>query len=153
MENASKALLMAGGVLIGILVLSLIAYLFIYFGSQSQDFRDTMNQKQLTKYNAQYTIYDSRSNLTIYDVVTAINVAFENNVKHMYDSNYNTEHFVSVKVDNIEKAKPNPADNDTVKKHTDAINDLIQENRDNKYICNVGFYENGKISNVKFTKQ
>lgn len=153
MENASKALLMAGGVLIGILVLSLIAYLFIYFGSQSQDFRDTMNQKQLTKYNAQYTIYDGRSNLTIYDVVTAINVAFENNVKHMYDSNYNTEHFVSVKVDNTEKAKPNPADNDTVKKHTDAINDLIQENRDNKYICNVGFYENGKISNVKFTKQ
>lgn len=153
MENASKALLMAGGVLIGILVLSLIAYLFIYFGSQSQDFRDTMNQKQLTKYNAQYIIYDGRSNLTIYDVVTAINIAFENNVKHMYDSNYNTEYFVSVKVDNIEKANPNPADDDTVKKHTNAINELIQENRDNKYTCNVGFYENGKISNIKFTKQ
>ena len=112
-----------------------------------------MNQKQLTKYNAQYIIYDGRSNLTIYDVVTAINVAFENNVKHMYDSNYNTEHFVSVKVDNIEKAKPNPADDDTVKKHTNVINELIQENRDNKYTCNVGFYANGKVSDVKFTKK
>ena len=153
MFNSSKALLMAGGVLIGILVLSLITYLFIYFGNQSQDFRDTMNQKQLTQYNAQYIIYDGRNNLTIYDVVTVINVAFENNVKHMNDSNYNTEYFVSVKVDNIEKAKPNPADDDTVKKHTNVINELIQENRDNKYICNVGFYANGKVSDVKFTKK
>ena len=152
LENASKALLMAGAVLIGILVLSLIAYLFIYFGNQSKDFRDTIDQKQLTKFNAQYTIYDGKSNLTIYDVVTVINIAFENNMKHMLDSNYNTEYFISVKLDNVEKAKPDPTDNDTVKKHANVINEIIQENRDNKYRCSVGFYQNGKVSNVKFTK-
>ena len=37
MENASKALLMAGGVLIGILILSLAVYLFITFGAESKE--------------------------------------------------------------------------------------------------------------------
>lgn len=36
MENASKALIMAGGVLIGILILSLAVYLFIDFGGKHQ---------------------------------------------------------------------------------------------------------------------
>jgi len=35
MENASKALLMAAGVLIGLLVLSLMVYLFASFASTS----------------------------------------------------------------------------------------------------------------------
>ena len=36
MENASKALLMAAGVLIGMMVLSLMVYLFISFGSSTK---------------------------------------------------------------------------------------------------------------------
>lgn len=35
MENASKALIMAGGILVGVLVLSLMVYLFADFGSTS----------------------------------------------------------------------------------------------------------------------
>ena len=42
---------------------------------------------------------------------------------------------------------------DTVKKHTNIINELIQNNRENKYTCSISFYENGKVSDVKFTKQ
>lgn len=148
MENASKALLMAGGLLIGILVLSLIAYLFVYFGNQSQDFRDDMYLKQLTKYNAQYTVYDGRSNLTVYDVVTAINIAYENNVKHKEDANYNTEYHVSVKVDNAEKANPNQIS------ITDTITDLIQKNRESVYTCKVSFYySSGRVKEVSFTKK
>ena len=141
MENASKALLMAGGVLIGILVLSLIAYLFIYFGNQSQDFRDTMYQKQLTKYNAQYTVYDGRENLTIYDVVTVINIAYENNIKYKDDTDY----YVYVKVDNVEKANPEQTG------FTDSITALIQKNRESKFSCKVSFYdESGRVKKVEF---
>ena len=37
MENASNALLIAGGVLIGVLILSLAVYLFADFGAKSAD--------------------------------------------------------------------------------------------------------------------
>ena len=37
MENASKALIMAAGVLIGILILSLAVYLFVSFGNTSRE--------------------------------------------------------------------------------------------------------------------
>ena len=37
MENASKALIMAGGVLIGVLIISLAVYLFVSFGQTSAE--------------------------------------------------------------------------------------------------------------------
>ena len=37
MENASKALLMSAGILIGVLILSLAAYLFYVYGQYSAD--------------------------------------------------------------------------------------------------------------------
>ena len=37
MENASNALIIAGGVLIGVLILSLAVYLFADFGSTSAE--------------------------------------------------------------------------------------------------------------------
>ena len=40
MENASKALIMAGGILIAIMVASLFVYLFTTYGSQAKDMYD-----------------------------------------------------------------------------------------------------------------
>ena len=37
MENASNALIIAGGVLIGVLIISLAVYLFVDFGSTSAE--------------------------------------------------------------------------------------------------------------------
>ncbi len=79
MENASKALLMAAGVLIGMMVLSLMVYLFISFGSTSQEIREEQAQKQLNQFNTQFTSYVGKNN-TIYDVVTAANLATKNNI-------------------------------------------------------------------------
>ena len=100
MENASKALIIAGGVLIGILVLSLIAYLFIYFGAHTSEVNDIAEQRQLAKYNAQYTVYENNNNLSVYDVVNIINIAHENNLKYKDESEtvYNTTYKVAVYV-------------------------------------------------------
>ena len=49
MENASKALIMAGGVLIGVLVISLAVYLFVSFGQTSAEINGENSQKQLTQ--------------------------------------------------------------------------------------------------------
>lgn len=79
MENASKALLMAGGVLIGILVLTIAVYLFINFGGTSAKVHEQIQQTEISKFNVQFTEYTDREDVTIYDVITVANLAKENN--------------------------------------------------------------------------
>ena len=47
MENASKALLMAASVLVGILILSLIAYLYTIFGDYGSLIQARLESKKL----------------------------------------------------------------------------------------------------------
>lgn len=79
MENASKALIMAGGVLIGILLLSLAVYLFIDFGTTSAKINDKNAQQQIVEFNSKFTSYEGKTNLTIYEVLTVAGYAKENN--------------------------------------------------------------------------
>ena len=55
MENASKALMMAGGVLIGVLIISLAVYLFADFGSRSASINAQNTEKQLAAFNSKFT--------------------------------------------------------------------------------------------------
>ncbi len=147
MENASKALLMAAGVLMGVLVLALIIYLYTHFGAEAQKFTEIINQHQLTKYNAQYTVFDGRKDLSVYDVVSIINTAYENNEKHKEDSTYETEYKVSVTLNGSEKADV------TYSNLSEEMTKLIENNYETKYKCNVSFYDdNGKVKQVKVTK-
>ncbi len=107
MENTSKALLIAAGVLIGILVLSLAIYLIITFGSYSARIQDQNEQKLLTEFNSQFLVYEGRENLTIYDVINIANLAKENNDKYELNKSYKNDKssaYISVKLntDNLE---------------------------------------------------
>ena len=79
MENASKALLMAAGVLIGVLILSLAVFLFVSFGGTSAKIHETVQKNQLAKFNTQFTNYETKESVTIYDIVSVANLATENN--------------------------------------------------------------------------
>lgn len=79
MENASKALLMAAGVLLGIMIISLAVLLFSNFGGTSSKIHDNIEQNQISKFNSQFTSYVGKNNVTIYDVITMANLATENN--------------------------------------------------------------------------
>lgn len=79
MENASKALLMAGGVLLGVLILSLAVFLFTNFGGTSSRIHDNIEENQTAQFNSQFTKYVGNENVTIHDVVTMANLATENN--------------------------------------------------------------------------
>ena len=59
MENASKALLMAASVLVGILILSLIAYLYTVFGDYSSLIQARLEEKNITEFNTKFTQYGS----------------------------------------------------------------------------------------------
>lgn len=82
MENATNALIMAAGVLIGVMILSLAVYLFTTFGVQAQKANDRHAQQEVARYNAQYNMYVGREDLTIYDVISIVNLAHQNNVHY-----------------------------------------------------------------------
>lgn len=79
MENASKALIMAAGVLIGILILSLAVYLFTTFGATSAELHKQNDDNRINQFNAQFTSYVGKQGITIYDVITVANLATDNN--------------------------------------------------------------------------
>lgn len=79
MENASKALLMAAGVLLGLMIISLAVLLFTNFGGTSSQIHDNIEQNQISQFNSQFTKYIGKNNVTIYDVISMANLATENN--------------------------------------------------------------------------
>ena len=97
MENASKALIMAGGVLIAILLLTLFSYLFGKMASGTSSVYHTIEKHEIDEFNQQFLNYEGRGTitrknekgedvlnyLTPQDVATLINLAqnSENNSK------------------------------------------------------------------------
>ena len=104
MENASKALIMAAGVLIGIMVLSIAVYLFATFGTRSAELHRQIDDDRLNQFNTQFTSYESNSEITIYDVISVANLAKqsnENNGFETIDTSTNS-YYVSVSVKTIQ---------------------------------------------------
>lgn len=103
MENASKALLMAAGVLIGILILSLAVYLFISFGTTSAELHKQNEEQQVAQFNSQFTSYVGKEGITIYDVVTIANLATETNIYYEFRKQATStgkNNYISVKLGN-----------------------------------------------------
>lgn len=79
MENASKALLMAASVLIGIILISLMVIMFMNSGNVSSSYDKTISQEEISVFNSNFTKYVGR-NLTIHEVKSIINFAEANGV-------------------------------------------------------------------------
>lgn len=75
MENAAKALLIAGGSLIAILLLSLLSYVFLRMNEGTTRIYDVMAETEINEFNQQFWNYNGIKNLTIQDVVSVINLA------------------------------------------------------------------------------
>lgn len=60
MENASKALIMAASVLLGVMIISFAVYLFSIFASQSSDIAGEMTENRAIEYNTRFTKYYGR---------------------------------------------------------------------------------------------
>ncbi len=72
MENASKALLMAGGVLIAILVISLLVFAFNQISDYRKSASNLEKDTQLAKFNEQFTQYINK-NLKGTDLISLVN--------------------------------------------------------------------------------
>lgn len=160
MENASKALLMAAGVLIGILILSLAVYLFVSFGSTSQQIHERNEENQMNEFNSKFTSYIGKNNITIYDVITVANLATENNKKYEFDKrSFNNEPssdyyiYVKFKNSNIEYGKSDTS-KDINDKYTEIIQNELNNNNLNTYNCSAKINsKTGRVWNVIFTEK
>jgi len=58
MENASKAIIMAGGILIGVIILSVLVLVFKPIGGIYEGQGVSLSVEQLEKYNRQFNTFD-----------------------------------------------------------------------------------------------
>ena len=77
MENAAKALLMAGGILIGVFILALMVTLFANSSKLTESYDSTKQQEAIQQFNTNFTKYLGQE-ITIHDVITICNFASEN---------------------------------------------------------------------------
>lgn len=155
MENASKALLMAGGVLIAVLT---IALLVMAFSSSSQFYKtqdDIEAVEQITAFNQEYESYNKKL-LRGTDVISVCNKAINNNKKYSDVS----ENQIDVKFKLVEnltnrtfvKDREYSKDNlETLKKNSDDFSDFKRR----VFNCTNVTYrkDNGRIESMTFVEQ
>lgn len=148
MENASKALIMAASVLLGLMIISVGVALFNTFSEFSRDTLSKVEEKSIAEFNNNYIkYYGSVSSgkdgqelikpipVTAHDIVSVANLAKQNNEKYelenqsSYDEN---TYYVQVQVEketNFEKK---------TEKQKNAFlqeNSLTEENETKYYKC------------------
>lgn len=140
MENAAKALYIAAGVLIMIMVLSLAAVLYSSLQGYVEGTNKEIKYNDINGFNSQYLNYvnftdgTKQFDLTIQDVVTVASFAYENNRKYEADTtkwNASQESlYVQVNL-NGKRIDQTINDNDN---NNNMIN-LLENNKDKQYKC------------------
>lgn len=77
MENATKALLIAGTVLIAIIMVSVAVYLYSLYSDQAEQYSETITATELQKFNSKFDVYVGRENITAQEIVSVVNLAKE----------------------------------------------------------------------------
>lgn len=149
MENASKALIMAAGVLIGVLILSLAVYLFASFGTSSAQVHKQNEENQLNEFNTQFTSYEGREEITIYDVITVKNLADQNNRQYELDSSTNSNFYITVRLGNSSINNNKVKEEELIKKDTETLQEKLPT-----YSCKVTISPvTGRVKEIIFSNK
>ena len=166
MENATRAFMMAAGVLLGVLILSLGIYLFSIFSQYSANAYETMEKNQITQFNSQFFKYygDITYNYvnengkedtitkpiecTAHDIISIVNLAQQNNTQFQL----NNEEHASNETSYIQVGIGKNKKNQNIEKwnETDKIN-FLKENTDKNYKCSA-VLTNSVTSRVNYIK-
>lgn len=167
MENATRAFIMAAGILLGVLILSLGIYLFSIFGQYSANAYETMEKNQITQFNSQFFKYYGNTTYsyvdengkektitnpiqcTAHDIISIVNLAQQNNIQfQLTNEEQASEKTRYIQVD-IGKNKKNQ----NVEKwsETDKIN-FLRENADKNYKCSAVLTNSvtSRVNHIKF---
>lgn len=84
MENASKALIMAASVILGVMLMAIMVYVFRAGASLDEAYDAKQVVRQLQLFNSKLEVYDKQDN-TIMDILTVINLVYSINKDYNYD--------------------------------------------------------------------
>ena len=87
MENASKALIIAGGVLIALIIITMFLIMYNRISNIQKEQEEQTKIEQLATFNAEYEAYDKKLMYGV-DVITLINKVVENNKKYEGNADY-----------------------------------------------------------------
>ncbi|MDE5830405.1 MAG: hypothetical protein K2H53_01630 [Clostridia bacterium] len=95
MENAAKALVIAGSILIGMIVISIFYYTFNTIGHLVGETEENTTQREIIAFNKTFEAYNKKLMYGI-DIVSVLNRAIDNN--NRYDVNGSEkDYYVNVK--------------------------------------------------------
>jgi len=162
MENASKALLIAAEILIGILILSIAVYIVMTIRSVTDTYQDRMSEQEVTKFNSYFFKYDGRTDILAQEIVSVVQYAQEFNnekslgpeinifvdgVRYTISRNYTSEADKKTKMGNFNRRLIEFIQDNM---HTlDASGNLIPK----KYSCIIDFNditEEGLLRTIRF---
>ena len=86
MENASKAILIAGGILIAVIIIGVLAYSFFSTSGYFREEQIAEKAEQLTAFNQQFESYH-RKLLRGADVISILNKVIDHNKKYEDEAN------------------------------------------------------------------
>src|SRR5574344_741659 len=146
MENASKALIIAGEVLIGILFISLIVLINTIFGSFSANLNSKMSEAQITEFNNNFYAYNTKINISATQIATIINFAKQQNDYHELKRNETSSlYYIDVIIDgnsffnhlNEDEGFINlDSDYDNYNNYIAKVNKFLNANNKKMYSCN-----------------
>ena len=93
MENASKALLIAGSVMIGIMLLTLFSYLSSRWAESTASLGSQLNESEVTEFNEKFLKYSERGvvaetePLSTQEVASLMNLAKDSNESRKIPNN------------------------------------------------------------------
>ena len=139
MENASKALLIAGAMLLFILIVTFAIFLFQRMASQASNVYDELYSSEIDEFNQKFLNFNGRDDLNIQNVVTIINLARENNSQELFPVTI-VVNFIGTEVQEY---------------NNDEIVNLLMNYRGSKdkFTCNVTFETNSRlVKSIKIIK-
>lgn len=151
MENATKALYIAAGVLMGIMILSLAVMLFSSLQGYINEYKSKNEFNELNSFNSKYQNYlYTEKSLTIQDIVTVAGMAYEDNST----LNINPEEWNDISKNSLYIGifLNGKRIDQTIKED---IQDLLVENKEKKYksiITGVEYNGVGRICKLSFSE-
>lgn len=145
MENASRVILIAGGILIAISIFAILMYSITQIEPTAEPFIQYKKENEITVYNSVYKSFEGRNDITAQEIVSVI-----------YNSK-NNEGYTRVFIGN----------KDVTESDEDWIRDFLEsniykykvekdnKNADNSFSCaynSIKYNQIGKIIEIKFIK-
>ena len=135
MENASKALLIAGSILMFILLSTFAAYIFTKTKNHTTEIYGLMSATKVNEFNQKFIKYEDKK-LKIQDVVSIINLA--------NDCNRSGRLPIELKVEVATSGIIEGANTDLLDSNI-VINELLEKNMDKPYKCTTSYGDNSNL--------